>query len=164
MADITFSKRTAGDFYLVEYDLENGVAKGESAIGTDIGITIRNNSLGTTSWIRTKGFTTGINKVTSITLLLKDCGHINKYTGENYAWSECWIKGYFAIDSHLYNQGSETMPKFAHSGLVSYERVVIGENTYNGCTVTITGLNLLPGTTYYIYIYCGPGAPHASAW
>ena len=56
------------------------------------------------------------------------------------------------------------MPNFAHSGLVSYERVVIGENTYNGCTVTITGLNLLPGTTYYIYIYCGPGAPHASAW
>lgn len=150
MADLTFSKRVSGDFYHVIYKRTDGtLIGGEEAANTTTDICIRNNQSGTTSWARTKGFTTGTKKVTKVTLYLRDV--MNRTWSSSASQYTCA----FAISDKLYNVGTLSIPNFGESGWFktfqgeAYKKTPDG---YNGFEVTFD-VELYPGKTYYIYIY-----------
>ena len=143
MADKTFTK-TNQDFYYVQQKTGS-----EAAIGDYESACIRLNSVGTTSWVRTVGFTTGNYRVTSLKIHLIDCNTTTSYVSSG--------KGYFGISATKYSSGTASIPAFTwKSSAVTYQYY---NSSYNSYYATVS-VDLRPFTTYYIYIYCSSG----SAW
>lgn len=143
MADITFYKKNREYYYV-----------NSSGTGTQNNLTdsycIRNNS-SANSWIRTAGFTTGTKKVTKLRVYHVDCTTLSTYGS--------WITAKCGISSSLINWTSSGVPScnWVASSNFTYQKSSDGYNGYY-CDITC---ELMPGTTYYIYIWV---AASGGAW
>lgn len=149
MADITFSTRNSNDLYYCE-QLSSRV----TACSNGTTYTVRWNSEGTNSWIRSRAFTTGDYDVSSITIRVTDCStRTNGYGSPSFGIST----------SSQQPTSNNAVPSCSWSGSDTTNSTSEGGG-YNCYSVTLS-VNMKARTTYYLYLYTQATSTSSSvAW